>query len=175
MLDEMAIKKNVSWDGTRYVDIGSNETDEDDSLPVAKDALVFMVVAINSSWKVPIAYFFIDGLSGVERANLVTIAIKKLHDVGVEVISLTCDGPSCHFAMMSNLGASLIPTEKKPYFTHPLDESKKVYVFLDICHMLKLIRNTLGEGGVLVDKDGGKIKWQYLVELESIQAKEGLR
>ena len=59
MLDEMAIKKNVSWDGTRYVDIGSNETDDDDSLPVAKDALVFMVVAINSSWKVPIAYFLL--------------------------------------------------------------------------------------------------------------------
>ena len=52
MLDEMAIKKYISWDGTRfrgYVDIG-NESLDDDSSPVAKDALVFMVV----SWKVQI-------------------------------------------------------------------------------------------------------------------------
>jgi len=65
----MAIKKYVSWDGIRfwgYVDIRSDSNDDDDSSPVAKDALVFMVVSVNSSWKIPIAYFFIDGLSGVE-------------------------------------------------------------------------------------------------------------
>ena len=49
MLDEMAIKKHVSWDGTKfrgYVDIGNGFSD-DDSSPVAKDALVFMVVSVN--------------------------------------------------------------------------------------------------------------------------------
>ena len=42
MLDEMAIKKHVSWDGNKYhgyVDIGNGV--DDDSSPVAKDALVF--------------------------------------------------------------------------------------------------------------------------------------
>ena len=45
MLDEIAIKKHVSWDGYRFrgfVDAG-NGTD-DDSYPVAKNALVSMVV-----------------------------------------------------------------------------------------------------------------------------------
>ena len=51
MLDEMAIKKHVSWDGKRfrgYVDLG-NGVDDDDSSPVAKDALVLMVVSVNGA------------------------------------------------------------------------------------------------------------------------------
>ena len=54
MLDEMAIRKHVDWDGEKfrgYVDIGTGVVD--DSLPEAKDALVFMVVCVNGSWKVP--------------------------------------------------------------------------------------------------------------------------
>ena len=85
MLDEMAINKHVSWDGTRFwehVDLG-NGVKDDDSSPVAKDALIFMVVSTNGFWKVPCAYFFVNGLSGSERANLVKICIKKLHDAGV--------------------------------------------------------------------------------------------
>ena len=178
MIDEMAIKRNISWDGQRfrgYVDIG-NGIPDDDSSPVAKDALVFMAVSVNSFWKVPIAYFLVDGMSGSERANLVNVAIKKLFDTGVRVISLTCDGPSCHFTMLSSLGANISnPSNLKTYFQHPLDRSKRVHVILDICHMLKLVRNTLGSGGIIVDKDGNKIRWKYIEELESIQSKEGLR
>ena len=60
MLDEMAIHKHVSWDGTKfqgYVDLG-NGVDEDDSAPVAKDALILMAVSVNGSWEVSWGYFF---------------------------------------------------------------------------------------------------------------------
>ena len=102
-----------------------------------------MVVSLNDSWKVPIAYFLIDGLSGCERANLVKVCVEKCHDVGVEIVSLTCDGPSCHFTMLSTLGAKIDISQMKPYFTHPSDITRIIYVLLDICHMLKLVRNTL--------------------------------
>jgi hypothetical protein len=134
-----------------------------------------MAVCVNGSWKVPCGYFLIDGLSGSERANLVKTCIKKLHDVGVDVVSLTCDGPSCHFAMLKVLGASLDPATLQAYFAHPMDKNKKVHILLDVCHMLKLIRNTLGEGGILIDKDGGRICWDYIVALERLQNEEGLR
>jgi hypothetical protein len=116
----------------------------DDSAPIAKDALVFMVVGVNETWKVPVGYFFVDGLSGKERANLIKVCIKKLHDVGIDIISLICDGPLCHFAMLHALGAQLKLHNIRPYFLNPLDKNKKIYVFLDIYHMRKLIRNTLG-------------------------------
>ena len=50
----MAIRKHVSWDGEKfrgYVDLG-NDVEEDDSAPVAKDALVLMAVSVNNTWKV---------------------------------------------------------------------------------------------------------------------------
>ena len=89
MLDEMSIKEHVSWGGHKYqgyVDLGNGA--DDDSLPMANDALVFMVVSLNSSWKVPCGYFFIDDLSGKERANLVKVCIQRLHDIGIRVTHL---------------------------------------------------------------------------------------
>jgi hypothetical protein len=77
--------------------------------------------------------------------------------------------------MLKALGACLEPGTLQPYFSHPVDPKKKVYVLLDICHMLKLIRNTLGEKHILIDKDGEKICWDYIVALEKLQNKEGLR
>ena len=44
MLDEMAIRKHISWDGNRfrgYVNLG-NGVEDDDLTPIAKDALVLM-------------------------------------------------------------------------------------------------------------------------------------
>ena len=113
----------------------------------------------------PCAFFLVYGLSGVEQADLVKVCIKKLHDSGVSVASLTCDGPSCHFPMMSALGAGLDPLKLQSFFPHPLEPGKMTYVLLDVCHMLKLTRNTLGAGDILVDKDGDKIYWQYKTEL----------
>ena len=175
MLDEMSIKKHVSWDGHKYqgyVDLGNGA---DDSLPMANDALVFMVVSLNSSWKVSCGYIFIDGLSGQEHANLVKVCIQRLHDRGIQVTSLTCDGPSCHLSMLRELGLSIDLSNMVAYFIHPQDPRLRVYVFLDICHMLKLERNTFGEWGTLVSRDGGKISWQFLVELHNLQDTEGLR
>ena len=59
MFDEMAIKKHIQWDEERfhgYVDIGTEC--EDDTNPVATEALlVFMIVPLNSHWKLPVGYF----------------------------------------------------------------------------------------------------------------------
>ena len=88
---------------------------DDDSLPPAKNALVLMVVSLNDSWKVPCGYFLVDSLTGEEKANLVLTCLKKLSDVGLKVRSLTCDGPSTHFAMLGTLGAVLNPEQKRPF------------------------------------------------------------
>ena len=100
---------------------------------------------------------------------------QHLSGVGIEVISFTCDGPSCHFSMLSALGASLDPSQMTTWFPHPDDENKKIYILLDVCHMLKLVRNTLGEKGILINNDDEKVLWAYIVELQRLQETEGLR
>ena len=85
----MALRKYLEWDGKQFrgfVNISSGI--QDDSLPAATEALVLMVVSLNSNCKVPYEYFMIDWLTGKEKANLVTTCLEKLQDVGVKVVSL---------------------------------------------------------------------------------------
>ena len=151
-----------------YVDVGSGNID--DSTPVTRDALLLMVVAVNESWKLAIGYFLVDGMSGQERANL-----HRLHAVGVRTVSLTCDGPSCHFSMMLASGANLSMDDMNPSFPHPADQMLRVYVILDVCHMLKLLRNSFADGGILKTSDDDSIKWQYIEDLNKSQETEGFR
>ena len=51
-----------------FVDYGID--DDDDSLPEASDALMFMVVSLNSNWKVPCGYFLVNVPTGEKKANL---------------------------------------------------------------------------------------------------------
>ena len=46
--------------------MGAEYSYENDDIPLAKNALVFLVVEINGYWKMPIAYFLIDGLNGLK-------------------------------------------------------------------------------------------------------------
>lgn len=87
VVDEMSIRKKVEWVGEKflgYVDIGANTNS--DSLPEAKEVIVFLVTSINGNWKMPVGYFFIDGLSGNERSNLVNHCLEFLNDSGVNII-----------------------------------------------------------------------------------------
>lgn len=53
-----------------HINLGTECSYDNDENPVAKNALVFMVVCMNGYWKLPIGYFLIDGLTGQERSNL---------------------------------------------------------------------------------------------------------
>ena len=176
MLDEMSIRKHVQWDGKKYrgfVDLGTDI--DDDSLPEATEALVFMAVSVNSNWKVPCGYFLVNGLTGEEKANLTKDCLTKLHEVGVKVVSFACDGPTTHQAMLKLLGARLSADNMQAYFPHPCDNNEKIYVFLDACHMIKLVRNTISDWKVMKDSDGNTIDWKFIEELHKLQEMEGLR
>lgn len=174
VIDEVAIRQHVEWDGKKYhgyIDMGTQL--DSDTLPIAKNALTCMVVAVNDHWKLPVGYFLIDGLNGTERSNLVLKCLEKLAAVGIDVISLTFDGAGCNVAMVKKLGCKLDPNDLKTFFLHPVT-GKPIYVFLDTCHMLKLVRNTLSEKCCLVDSENKYVKWEYIDKLRSLQQQEGL-
>jgi len=175
-LDEMSIRKQVVWSGKAFVgfrDMGDGIELED--RPLAKDALVFLVVNLKEKWKLTVAYFLIAGISGKELARLVTIALEKLYDVGVIVSCITCDGPTSHFTMFSELGAQLDVHEMTPWFPHPSNKNLRVCTMFDPCHMLKLARNCFATAGCLIDDTGAKVQYKYIEELFKIQEDEGLR
>jgi len=130
------------------------------------------VVALDQSWKISIGYFLINGLTGKELANLVTEAVTMLVEVGITVVSLTLDGPANHLAMLTELGVSLKPGDLRPFFT--VNSGAKIYVLLDPCHMLKLMRNRLATDKVIIDNEGRKVEWRYIKMLHELQEGKGL-
>lgn len=150
VIDEIAIRQQVVYDGNRYygyVDLGIDSIDNSDidNPRLTKSALVFMAVALNGHWEVPVGYFFIDSMNGKERASLLAKCLELIHETGVIVHSLTFDGANVNLSMCTNMGANFQLGEKfKPYIVHPITE-EKIFCFLDPCHMLKLVRNILGD------------------------------
>ncbi|KAE9524151.1 hypothetical protein AGLY_015516, partial [Aphis glycines] len=130
MMDEFSIKQDVHFNGKRnqgYVNYGTGLNDDTDSLPLAKEALVLMLVALNSNWKIPIGYFLINGISGEEKGNLVKTSLNVLHDTGVIIKSLTFDGAGSNISMATSLRSKLHPPNVKTYFLHPITKSKDFF------------------------------------------------
>lgn len=175
MIDEMSIRKHVQWDGTKYVgytDHGSQ--DDNESGIYAKEVLVFMLNCINGRWKLPVAYFFISSMTGVQKANLVKACLRFLHTSGVQVVSLTFDGAASNLRMCEKLGASLSdPAKLKTWFKHPCSQ-EKVYIIFDPPHALKLVRNALGTYKIIVDVDGHQVKWAHFENLVNVHTMEKL-
>ena len=169
MVDEMSIPSHVEYVEGKpygYVDIGAGVPGD----KAATEAMVLMAVAVTETWKIPVAYFLVDGLSGKERANLIEECLRRLKETGVETLSLTCDGPPCNFAMLRELGANLNIEHLDPSFPNPADPEEEVHCMLDVCHMVKLIRNAFGSGLIFKTPDGDTIRWQYVEELVKLQA-----
>lgn len=149
MFDEMAIRKQVQWNNSTnkfsgLIDLGNELIDRDSTVP-ATNALVYLVNSVNGYWKIPVAYYFVNSLTGREKASILVNVLNAIEDTGAEVISVTFDGAPANISMVSILGGIISSANNlKSYFPHPIHK-KPVYVFLDVCHCLKLLRNTLGK------------------------------
>ena len=74
----------------------------------------------------PCSYFLVNDLSGNKKAGLTKECTAKLHNVGVKVVSFTCDGPTSYQSMLKALGARLSPDNLQAYFEHPCDPIAKL-------------------------------------------------
>lgn len=177
IIDEMSIKQHIQWTGSRhqgYIDYGpGGGTELMDNLPHAKDAFVIMVVGLNTHWKIPIAYYLVHGISAEVKANIIKSCLHKLNETGIIIKTLTFDGAANNISMASLLGANLSYSDLKPNFKDP-SNGENVHVVLDACHMVKLVRNCLGDWGILFNKQGYPIKWIYFKNLVDLQNVSGL-
>jgi len=176
-LDEMSIRKKVDWDGQKshgFVDINTNTINN--TVPLASEVLVFMIVAINHNFKLPIAYYFINKLTSSEKANLLKTILCTLYEKNIDVVSITFDEASTNISMCEKLGAHLNSFKIDvivPYFVHPANKFKRIRIFYDACHMIKLIRNTLKTYD-LNDNENQTITWKYIEKLVFLQEEEKL-
>ena len=164
------IKKNSKFTG--FVDYGSIVA-EDIETP-ASEALLFMLVGLKSHWKCPIAYFLTDKADAETQSSLINSCLCLSADYGLRVWSVTSDGTSANLNMLQKLGCDFISNYETmvTFFKHP-SRSYKVYATIDICHMLKLARNALGDLKIFKSSKNKNIEWKFIYELFKLQEEEG--
>lgn len=173
--DEMNIRRHVQWNEAKnkfigFISYGSK--DNNGELPVAQQALVFLITGINFEMSIPIAHFFITTLTATQKAFLIKEIIKEITKTGVKVVNITFDGLPSNFSACKMLGASFFLNDFRPYFLNPVDNSK-IHIILDACHMLKLIRNCIGSEKVIHNGEGNPIYWKYFEYLEKYRMERG--
>ena len=84
------------------------------------------------------------------------------------------DGHGTNQSMCTALGCDMSVASCSPKFKHPSDPSHEVFVMFDPCNMLKLFRNLLHAYGLIVS-EAGKIEWEYVKRLNTLQDDAGLR
>jgi hypothetical protein len=177
VFDAMHLKEQVEFvqvPGGRqafgYVDLGHGP---DESGTLANEALGLVAVGLNKAWRFSLAYFLTRGpLSAEQQHALIKEAILRLHEIGVTVRAIVCDGTAANIATLQNFDGCLLP--ERPWFQHPKVSSVNIYVTLDASHMVKLARNAFAKGD-MKDGDGNIISWSFVSRLFEVQQQEGLR
>lgn len=172
LFDEVHLRKHIGWSTKERKFVGYTTEDGNDSEPEAKraksdivnQALVFIITAVNDSFELPIAYYFINSMSGIHKKNVVQKIIEAVMDCNVIVSHVTFDGFEANKKMCKELGAVLnvYSPNFKPYIRV---RDQNINIFFDVCHMLKLIRNRLSTKEVLYESNDNEIRWEYFVDL----------
>lgn len=167
--DEMSIRRGVQWLNSKkifsgFITYGNVTNNGSGRLPVATNVLVFMLNGINRSFNLPVAFYFINNLDGMEKMIMITAILKSITDTGAKVLIVDFDGLRTNIKATEILGANFDLDYHQPSFRNKFNDSL-VHVFFDIPHMLKLVRNTLFDYQIMIDSEGQKIEWNLFVKL----------
>ena len=177
IVDEMTLmEKSVYNPSTQqyegHVDYGTGRINDQ----LATDALVIMVVGSTGYWKYPISYAFTRKVTASALSDLIINCITMLHDVGINVLSVTSDAYSSMWSAMKKLGCDLKYPNTDVTFPHPCVENQKIYYIPDPPHMLKLTRNDLSENREFKGPFTNlPIQWKFIHNLYHYQDQIGIK
>lgn len=170
--DEIFIRHHVQYNDSqkKFMGFVTYGHDENEPLPVATQAIVFLVNGINVPISIPVAHQFIAKLNAKNKSHLLRDVITEISKTGAKIINVAFDGLVMNFTTMEELGANFKLDDFRPYFQNPVDKSV-IRIILDPPHMLKLIRNCLENKKHMYDSQNRKIQWNHIVNLESFGEK----
>ncbi|XP_050497997.1 transposable element P transposase isoform X1 [Diabrotica virgifera virgifera] len=129
LFDEMKIKKEYVYDKS-----------EDQVLQPFSYVQVIMLTGLFKQWKQPVYYNYDTKMTFSILSEVITFVEKA----GFQVVAMVCDLGGGNRALHNELEI----TESKPYFKNP-HNGENVYVFADVPHLLKLIRNHFVDEGFI--------------------------
>lgn len=173
MFDEMNFRQQALWNKNAkqydgFIDMGNFDVNYDTTLSIASQILVYMVSGINEKFKIPVAYFLINGLKTAEKAALTNEVLKRVGNTGLKLIGMTFDGFPTNVSMCRHLGADF--ENDNAFIRDPVNNERKIYILIDAAHLLKLARNCLASKSVsLIDANNRKIEFRFIEMLHGIQ------
>lgn len=164
--DEIKLQKGLAYNSKLDKIIGYEYNIDQNSQPkLATHALVFMVRGLCKKWKQVFGSFFSSNtLSASLLQNLLTNAITKILDCGLNPICVVCDQGTNNQELSHKLKIS----ESKPYF---YVNDHKVFFVHDPPHLVKCMRNNFKNYNTQFDSQ--KIaSWQHIVSLYDFDVKQ---
>ena len=114
-----------------------------------------------------------DKCSAAVQTQLIKDCIGLLYQEGLNVVAVVFDGCYTNQSTARMLGCKMQVSDMKTWFAHPQAPSSRIYVIFDVCHLMKLMRNLLGDYKVICHQDTSgqlhEIRWQYIENLNSLQ------
>ena len=143
---EASIKANLSYSIKNDEVISLEDLGEETkSLKPACYLSVLMVKGVFKKFEKPIGYYFVHtAIDATFLKNAIIHAIKKLQEIGLDIITLSSDMGSNFLSLAKLLGA----TAQSPYF---MVNNKKVFVLFDPPHGLKAVRNNFSKNIIHAD------------------------
>lgn len=134
--------KDLTYAGlTDFGNDGPRATDIDDQ---ATHGLVLLFQSLADKFTQPIAVFASKNpVKGDELAKLMVKAIILLEQSGALIHGIIADGAQTNTKMGTILGIDRTIDNCNSWFPHPLDNERRVFVFSDIPHLIKNVRNRL--------------------------------
>ncbi|XP_043283154.1 uncharacterized protein [Venturia canescens] len=175
LLDEINLRKsvavcskNLTYSGlTDFGDDGPQATNLEEQ---ATHGLVMMFQPLADKYTQPIAVFALkNSVKGDELAKLVVKAIVYLENCGAKIHGVIADGAKTNQKMWSLLDVRAGISNTKSWFTHPLDNERKVFVFSDAPHVFKNIRNRLyNKRRLRTSPDKKYVDWKFFEALFNV-------
>ena len=122
-------------------------------------------------WQYPFAYFLTNNINADIQAQIIRESIQCLPESYLYVHAVIFDGTSKPLTTADRLGCK-ISSNFDGSCKHPCREEGNVYILLDVCHMIKLARHALADIGIITNLHNDTIKWEYIVHLHQVQAKD---
>lgn len=166
--DEMATRRHIQWIHNEKCFSGLITYGQriDDEVPVANNAIFFLVTMVKTGKSLVLCYFLIKTLNTLEKSTLIQNAIDEVHKTGSILTSIAFDGLRTNFSACEQMGASFQIDAFKPYLVDSATK-RRISIVLDPPHTIKLIRNCLAAKSCLKDDEGNDVNWFYFERLLS--------
>uniref|UniRef100_A0A1X7TZ77 Uncharacterized protein n=2 Tax=Amphimedon queenslandica TaxID=400682 RepID=A0A1X7TZ77_AMPQE len=187
IFDEMKIREGLVFDSTEGNIIGYTDTGDineklkkfkakllgdvkAESEVVATHMLAICVQGIFFNLNYPIGQFSTTTISGQELYHIVWSAVRRLKEIGLEVVLVVADGIGNNRTFFKlhkedYMKGGVVYTETKNIY----NPSKYIWFMSDICHLIKTTRNCWENSSKKATRhlqiNGRHILWKHLIDL----------